>query len=76
MSEQIIDGMVIPYDGGRKCTDTRAWRDATALELEQAERIAEIEARLKEIGDYAHDRSTGPAVPDALWTIREMAYDG
>lgn len=48
----------------------------TALELEQAERIAELEARLKKIGDYAHDNSTGPAVPDALWTIREMAYDG
>lgn len=76
MDEQIIDGMVIPYDGGRKCNDTRTWRDATALELEQAERIAELEARLKEIGDYAHDHSTGPAVPDALWTIREMAYDG
>ena len=30
---------------------------------------------LKEIGDYAHDRSTGPVVPDALWEIRSMAYD-
>lgn len=29
---------------------------------------------LNEIGDYAHDRSTGPAVPDALWEIRGMAY--
>ena len=76
MDEQLIDGKVIPYSGGRKCTDTRAWRDATDLEMAQAERIAALEARLKDIGDYAHDHSTGPAVPDALWTIREMAYDG
>jgi len=26
------------------------------------------------IGDYAHDHSTGPSVPDALWKIRNMAY--
>jgi hypothetical protein len=31
--------------------------------------------RLREIGDYAHEHSTGPAVPDALWTVREMAYE-
>ncbi len=30
--------------------------------------------RLQEIGDYAHDQSTGPAVPDALWEVRSMAY--
>lgn len=39
----------------------------------RAERYA---ALLTEIGHYAHDHSTGPAVPDALWTIRGMAYDG
>lgn len=37
--------------------------------------IADLEARLREIGDYAHEHSTGPAVPDALWTVREMAYE-
>ena len=31
--------------------------------------------RLHDIGDYAHEHSTGPAVPDALWTVREMAYE-
>lgn len=39
---------------------------------------AEIEAmreRLRNIGDYAHDHSTGPAVPDAMWEVRSMAYD-
>lgn len=30
---------------------------------------------LQGIGDYAHERSTGPAVPDPLWEVREMAYD-
>lgn len=34
----------------------------------------DYEARVKEIGDFAHDRSTGPAVPDDLWEIRRMAY--
>jgi len=29
---------------------------------------------LREIGDFAHDKSTGPVVPDALWEIRSMAY--
>ena len=28
------------------------------------------------IGDKAHYASTGPAVPDVLWEIRAMAYDG
>ena len=50
---------------GDKC-DVCYWRS-------RAERYAEL---LTEIGNYAHDHSTGPAVPDALWTIREMAYDG
>lgn len=31
-------------------------------------------ATLREIGDFAHDRSTGPAVEDALWEVRNMAY--
>jgi hypothetical protein len=30
--------------------------------------------RLQDIGDYAHDHSTGPAVPDALWEVCSMAY--
>ena len=31
---------------------------------------------LRQIGDRAHDASTGPAVPDVLWDIRGMAYGG
>ena len=34
----------------------------------------ELEAALREIAEYAHDRSTGPTVPDALWEVRAMAY--
>ena len=33
-----------------------------------------LRALLLKIGDYAHDHSTGPAVPDALWEVRSMAY--
>jgi len=47
---------------------------AKALEYAKAT-IADLEERLRDIGDYAHEHSTGPAVPDALWTVREMAYE-
>ena len=45
MSSQLIDGVVIPYPDGRKEHNTRFWRDATDLELEQAARIEELEKR-------------------------------
>jgi hypothetical protein len=49
---------------------------ASQESLKQSEaRVRELESRLKEIGDFAHDRSTGPAVPDALWEVRAMAYE-
>lgn len=41
-------------------------------ETEQKKRLQEI---LHHIGDLAHTRSTGPAVPDTLWEIRQLAYD-
>lgn len=31
---------------------------------------------LIQIGNIAHNASTGPAVPDVLWEIRGMAYGG
>jgi len=40
--------------------------------LDEIERLREV---LRQIGDYAHDHSTGPAVPDALWEVRSMAYE-
>lgn len=45
MSSQLIDGVVIPYPDGRKEHNTRLWRDATDLEIEQAARIEELEKR-------------------------------
>jgi len=38
--------------------------------------IDALQQRLNEIGDYAHDRSAGPAAWDALWEVRRMAYEG
>ena len=37
--------------------------------------IAELVAALKDIGDFAHDRSSGPAIEDDLWEVRRMAYE-
>ena len=55
-----------------------AWlASRSALNVEnEALRKAFDEANemLARIGDFAHDKSTGPAVPDALWEIRGMAY--
>lgn len=50
-------------------------RTLTAELGERRERAAALEDRLREIGDFAHDHSTGPAVPDALWEVRAMAYE-
>jgi hypothetical protein len=38
---------VIPYTSGRRCNDTRAWRDATDLELQQREDIIRLEGELE-----------------------------
>lgn len=51
---------------------------ALSKEREVADGLrAELEAAydmLARIGDFAHDKSTGPAIPDALWEVRGMAY--
>jgi hypothetical protein len=54
---------------------TRA-RLAVSDELlrEEFAQKADALATLREIGDFAHARSTGPAVEDALWEVRNMAY--
>ena len=46
------------------------------------QQIAELAAQnqqllavIEDIGDFAHDRSTGPAVEDGLWEVRRLAYD-
>lgn len=38
--------------------------------------VDHYDALLTTIGDYAHDRSTGPAVFDDLWEVRRLAYEG
>lgn len=50
--------------------------DALArIEALEQERDAAYEL-LARIGDFAHDRSKGPAEWDPLWEIRAMAYEG
>jgi len=39
---------VVPYTSGRRCNDTRSWRDATELELQQEEELREVSAELAE----------------------------
>jgi hypothetical protein len=45
--------------------------DKRATPAEPTEHLMDA---LVEIAEFAHDKSTGPAVPDALWEIRDMAY--
>jgi hypothetical protein len=49
--------------------------DAVAVLTAMRSEIELLQSKLKEIGDYAHDNSAGPAVQDALWEVRSMAYD-
>jgi len=51
-------------------SDVRYVRADTDMQAE----IDRMSDALREIGDFAHDRSTGPAAPDALWEVRSMAY--
>ena len=44
-------------------------RDAAKAE---AKRLRDL---LTEIAEHAHQHSTGPAVPDVLWEVRQMAYE-
>lgn len=57
---------------GEYTTRAKAWREYGDGMHRRAMRV---EAALCAIGDFAHDKSTGPAVPDALWEVRGMAYD-
>jgi hypothetical protein len=42
---------------------------------ELREKLDDANGLLKNIGDFAHERSAGPAVTDDLWEVRRMAYD-
>ena len=52
-SYSLIDGQVVPYHGGRMSTSTDSWRDATELELEQSERIRELEEVIEKAKELA-----------------------
>jgi len=67
MTDQLIDGRVIPYPNGRREIDTRLHRDATDLELEQAARIEELEHHIEELEGRVDD------LTDAYWS---GFYDG
>jgi hypothetical protein len=60
----------------RRLPALRAAINALPGLLESAKRVEQLETLLTEIGNYAHDQSTGPAVPDEFWSIRDMAYSG
>ncbi len=42
---------VVPIYGGRVSNNTREYREATELELQQREEIATLEKRIKELED-------------------------
>jgi hypothetical protein len=48
-----------------------AWRAWSAGNAE-SQRLRDL---LTEVAEYAHQHSTGPAVPDALWEVRQKAYE-
>lgn len=51
-----------------------AWKADEEREALQ-EKLNDAKALLKDIGDFAHDRSSGPVVTDDLWEVRSMAYE-
>ncbi|MBU0703810.1 MAG: hypothetical protein KKC18_08075 [Chloroflexi bacterium] len=57
-----------------KATQARLDASDELLREEFAQRQDAL-ATLRDIGDFAHDRSTGPAVEDGLWEVRRMAYE-
>jgi hypothetical protein len=38
---------VIPYTSGRKCNDSRSWRDATDLEIQQSDEIKALKIEIE-----------------------------
>ena len=61
-----------------QCSDIRKfWAELFPHEvyIEQLEdEVNRLDQLLVDIGDTAHNNSTGPAVPDMYWYIRQKAY--
>ena len=81
----IGDYLALERAAAMLAVDLAEARAAVAAEREESARLRHLlnlarddyntaAQRLQDIGDYAHDHSTGPAVPDALWEVRSMAY--
>lgn len=63
-----------PAEIGPLCSDCyETLTHESELETLRAE-LLDATGMLKDIGDFAHERSAGPAVPDDLWEVRRMAY--
>ncbi len=67
-------GFFVPLDFIDKVCESEEPTIVDALS-EAQERINHLEQVLREIGDKAHYASTGPAVHDVYWEIRQMAYE-
>ena len=62
---------VIPYTSGRRCSDTRAWRDATELELQQQDAIKSLET---EFATVTKERDEARGQRDSLAeALRKLA---
>jgi len=61
---------VVPYTAGRRCNDTRSWRDATEMELQQRESIVQLERELASVTEQ-RDR-----LAEAVERIEEIFVDG
>jgi hypothetical protein len=75
-----LNGLLIGVEKERDLWKARCQYNADTAHSVAAERdnlaarVTALESVLRQIGDFAHDKSTGPAVPDALWEVRGMAY--
>lgn len=75
-SYQIINDQVVPYSGGRMHTNTACWRDASELELEQQQRIKELEYAVYKMRALAEDGAGNHQVaPSCCADIVKIACD-
>ena len=75
-SYNIIGDQVVPYSGGRMHADTTCWRDATELELEQQQRIKELEEAVFKMCSLAEEgEGDHQAAPGCCADIAKIADD-
>lgn len=64
----VIEVAVADGTAARRVEEFFKWALAAGNERDDMSEV------LQDIGNFAHERSTGPAVPDDLWEVRRMAY--